>query len=224
METIARFYLGYYIQLASFLIGPSLCGQNHPFLPKTIDAQAYYLFYLHGGIVQEMGPYAVSEQFGPYEYFPILAAFEAQGFEVISEPRDKGTVEAGYADKVRQQIDSLLRRDVPAEHIVIVGASLGAYIAVELAQQLKNAAIKYCLIGLCSDYGLQYYHKYKDTLCGDFLSVYEASDQKGSCLSLFGDQSCLRVKEVKTSIGNGHGFLYKAYDEWMNPLLNWIHK
>jgi hypothetical protein len=107
---------------------------------------------------------------------------------------------------------------------VIVGASLGAYIAVELAQQLKNAAIKYCLIGLCSDYGLQYYHKYKDTLCGDFLSVYEASDQKGSCLSLFGDQSCLRVKEVKTSIGNGHGFLYKAYDEWMNPLLNWIHK
>jgi pimeloyl-ACP methyl ester carboxylesterase len=108
-----------------------------------------YLFYLHGGVVQERGANAVSEYYGKYEYHAILDTLANRGFHVISEVRPKDTETEDYARKVRSQIDTLLISGIPPGHIVVVGASLGAYIALETALQLKHPGIKYVLIGLC---------------------------------------------------------------------------
>ena len=64
-------------------------------VPQEIKLDHYYIFYLHGGIVQAQGPNAISEYYGPYKYQDILEAFKDQGYDVISEVRQKGTVEKG---------------------------------------------------------------------------------------------------------------------------------
>jgi len=97
-----------------------------------------HVFYLHGGIVQAQGENAVSDLFGPYKYKDILQELCDQGYNVISEVRPKDTREIEYAQLVSKQIDSLQSIRVPMSHIVVVGASLGAYIAMELAIQRKR--------------------------------------------------------------------------------------
>jgi surfactin synthase thioesterase subunit len=78
---------------------------------------------------------------------------------VISEARPKGTDEVEYANKVSGQIDTLLTSGVAAENIVVVGASLGAYIAVETANKLKNSNINYAILALFNQYNLNFYSK-----------------------------------------------------------------
>jgi hypothetical protein len=185
--------------------------------------QQKYLFYLHGGIVQEQGINAVSIQFGEYKYRNIVDTLKGFGYHVISEVRPKGTVEIDYAAKVAMQIDSLLRAKVLPENIIVVGASQGAYIAIEVSWKLKNPEVRYVIMALCWEYSLDYFSKYKTELCGNFLSIYESSDRKGSCDDLLLNKSCKSgYKEIKLSMGNGHGFIFKPFREWVLPLVQWI--
>jgi hypothetical protein len=182
-----------------------------------------FLFYLHGGIVQEQGINAVSARFGAYKYQSIVDTLKRFGYHVISEVRPKGTVEITYAEKVAKQIDSLLRAKVSPENIIVVGASQGAYIAIEVSWKLKNPRIRYAIMALCWEYSLNYFSKYNPELCGDFLSIYESSDSKGSCDGLLQEKFCKSgYKEIKLAMGNGHGFIYKPFPEWVLPLIQWI--
>lgn len=200
-----------------------LCGQNiTPRLPQNIDRNHKYLFYLHGGIVQEQGEDAVSKTFGKYEYRKILQTLHAKGFHVISEVRAKGTSELEYAAKVSLQIDTLEAAGVPLSSIVVVGASLGAYIALEVALMKKDPSIRYVLIGLCSDYAISHFSKPGNVFFGKFLSIYENTDSKGTCQSLFtAPANHGHFSELELNMGTGHGFLFKPYKEWVDPLVEW---
>jgi hypothetical protein len=190
-----------------------------------INKEETYLFYLHGAIVQEMGIHAVSEEFGKYEFIGILDTLSHYGYHVISEVRPKGTDVVKYAEKVSKQIDILLAQGVQPENIVVVGASQGAYITVEVANLVKNPKVKYAILALCNDYNINYYAKYSPKLCGNFLSIYEETDQKKSCQKLLANQFCKTgFKEIKLNMGNGHGFIFKPYPEWTKPLVQWINK
>ena len=128
-----------------------------------------------------------------------------------------------YAKKVSLQINSLLDRGIQPENIVIFGASLGAYITMETATILKNQKIKYVVLGLCSESAVELYSNTSNDLCGNFLSIYERSDEKKSCLPILIETDCKEgVKEIMLDMGLGHGFLYKPYDDWMEPLVEWI--
>ena len=207
----------YFFIFASFLVS---CKKKE----KSSGDSSRYLFYLHGGIVQEQGPGAISPQFGPYQYFEILDTLRSFGFVVISEVRPKSTEEIQYARKVSIQIDSLQNTGVKPDQIIVVGASLGAYIAVETAKIQKDPEVRYVLIGLCSDYALDRYLNYREELCGNFLSIYEKSDQKGSCNSILDDLNCKTgYIEIQTDTGLGHGFLYTPNSAWVDPLVKWIN-
>ncbi len=191
-------------------------------LPST-DSSKNYVFYLHGGIVQEQGPGAVSKEFGPYLYHAITDSIAAAGFVVISEVRPPGTIEKEYALKIKKQVDSLMSAGIPISNIAIVGASQGAWIALEAALLLKQPQLKFALLGICNEHNLAYFSKVRQGLCGNFFSIYETSDGKQSCLSLFMDVSCRTgFKELALDIGKGHGFLYRPYEDWMKPLVQWI--
>lgn len=193
--------------------------------PTIIDPAGLYVFYLHGAIVQEKGPYAVSEYYGAYEYFPILSALSNYGYHVISEVRPRGTVELAYAEKLSKEIQQLLSSGVPPQNITVVGASMGAYITLDLAHLLQQQQINYALLGLCSDYAINYFSSFKDRLCGNFLSIYEASDSKGSCKKILDSPACKKgYQEIKLNMGIDHAFLYKPYKEWLIPLTEWINK
>lgn len=207
------------------MAGPRLQGQTITSDPSEADSSYKYLFYLHGGIVQQQGVKAVSQYYGAYEYLNILETLRGHEFNIISEVRPKGTDEATYAEKVSMQIDSLFSFGIAPENIIVVGASLGAYITMETAYLLKNEKINYAVIGLCSEYALDYFSNKGEEIYGDFLSIYESSDQKGSCENIFKEQPTISsFEEVKLNMGIGHGFLYKPYQEWVIPLIKWVHE
>jgi hypothetical protein len=189
-------------------------------LPKKIDGSGQWLFYLHGAIVQDQGINAVSKDFGPYKYLDILDSLKNRGFNVISEARPKDTKQKDYAAKLSQQIDSLIRANVPPQNITVVGASSGAAIAMRMAMVLKNQKLNYVIMGLCWP---ETYKEYEgQELCGNFLSIYEASDPHGSCSDIFNQKKCGGIfKEVKLNMGNGYGFIYQPYREWIDPLVEW---
>ncbi len=191
-------------------------------LPKKIDKTGRYLFYLHAKIVEEQGVDGISQEFGKYEYKNILNTLSTAGFVVLSEPRPKNTNSEKYADKVVAQVDSLLKAKVTPEHITVVGASKGAWISIIVSSKLKNANINYVLMGICDDaydYSLDMFK-----ICGNVLSIYEKSDSLGgSCAKLISNnKDCISgTKELELNLGNGHGFLFKPYDEWINPVIAW---
>ena len=197
-------------------------------IPKEVQKDARYVFYLHGAIVQFQGVDAVSPRWGRYEYTAILDTLRSHGFNVISEARPKDTDARQYAGKVTEQIRSLLEAGVPPENIVVVGASMGAGITLDIATRVKNPEVKYAVLGICREgswpAALKHDSKEERVLCGNFLSIYETSDRFGSCENYFKDQPCVSgFREIRLNLNNGHGFLYKPYREWVEPLVKWIN-
>lgn len=187
-----------------------------------IDQPITYLFYLHGQIAIENGK-GVSAYWGVYEYQSILDTLSGFGYKVISEARPMDSDEKGFASKVSWQIDTLLKAGVSPARICVVGASAGAYIAMDIAERVKNEQVKYVIMGMCWP---NTYKRYSGKeLCGNFLSIYESSDPHGSCLKLLEDQHCKTgIEEIELNMNNSHGFLYKPYKEWINPMVNWINR
>ncbi len=192
--------------------------------PENINSDDTYVFYLHGAIVQQQGANAISDRFGAYEYANIVQAFADKGYQVISEVRPKDAEIARYAVKISNEISHLISAGVPTNSITVVGASMGGYITLEVAYKLKNPDLNFAVLGLCSDHAFEYFSNRSSELCGNFFSIYEKSDGPKSCSKLLDHLSCGKsFKELALNMGNGHGFLYKPYSEWVGPLLEWIN-
>lgn len=188
---------------------------------RSTPSNEYYLFYIPGGIVLELGGNPVSEYFGKYYYDEIIDTLRARGFEVFSDIFP-GTPDSVYVSRISAQIDSLLNVGIPASHISVVGASAGAYITLEIAMHVKNPELRYAILGMCWE---NTYKKFEGKdLCGRFLSFYEASDPHGPCVRIFEVANCItESQEVQLNMNNSHAFLYRPYDEWVQPLTKWLH-
>ncbi len=192
-------------------------------VPKEVKPGEKYVFYLHGAIIESQGINAVSPYWGRYEYIAILDTLQSYGYNVISEARPRDTDELKYADKVAKEISALLASGVLPENIVVIGASAGGSIAVDISIRVKNSKIKYAVLGVCRWASWKAYLQ-ENELCGNYLSIYENSDSYGSCEGYFKDQDCMSsYKEIKLNMNNGHGFLYKPYREWIHHLVKWIN-
>ncbi len=211
------------IVLYTVFIANSVYGQKIlPSLPEKIDRSGSYLFYLHGKIIEEQGADAFSEEYGKYEYHKILDTLKQASFVVISEQRPKNAQSEKYASRVVAQIDSLLKAKVAPEKITVVGASKGAWISIIVSSKLKNEKVKFVLMGICDDaydYSLDMFK-----ICGNVLSIYEKSDSLGGSCSKLIDRNrhCIsRTSEIELDLGNGHGFIFKPYKEWVIPVIEW---
>ncbi|RED96973.1 hypothetical protein C7460_11321 [Marinoscillum furvescens DSM 4134] len=195
-------------------------------LPERIDTAEHYLFYLHDRILQEQGVSAVSDEHGTYEYMKILHTFASNGFHVISQPRDKGTTVSGYARRTANQILTLLQNEVPDSKISVIGAGMGAEIAVEVAQIVKEPSVSYVFMGLCDPKVLIRYQTLRGEIYGRFLSIFDVADSCGSCRELFLPLAAGSIyHEVVLSKGMGEGLYYKPLIEWVRPAMYWaVHK
>ncbi|MCA6079101.1 hypothetical protein [Fulvivirga sedimenti] len=196
------------------------CGNSEERSSQS-DKSRGYLIYLHGAIVQQQGPEAVSEQFGPYLYQTILDSLTNKGFQVISEVRPKDAEIGSYAVKVQRQVRELIEKGAKPSEITILGASMGAYIALEASLLLDNPEIRYVTLGLCGESGINYFLKSKNKFKGKFLSIYELSDSRGSCAPLFENNLGASFSEVAINTGLDHGFLFRPLDEWVEPIITW---
>ena len=197
---------------------------NYQF-PELINPTGHYLFYLHGKIIEDQGITAFSPVYGAYDYEGILESFSHHGFIVISEHRSKETDSLVYARKVINQVDDLLRAGVPENSITVLGASKGALIAIMVSNLLEKTDIKFVLLGICHPDVVAELIQNNTILCGNVLSIYDATDTwAGTCQELFDLSEVnekIRYKEIMLTIGLGHGILYQPLDDWVIPTVEW---
>lgn len=202
----------------------SLSQSVSRFVPSKIDLSKKYVFYLHGRIVQEKDN-PVHDEYGLYDYPAIVKALQNPHYHLITERRAKGTEIADYAKHVKKQIDTLISKGVAVEKIYIVGASMGAGITMELSRLINNSRLNFAILALCDESLFDYAKEVNLKLCGNFLSVFESSDEAKSCGRLLKDQVCVSgFEEVQLTMDNRHGFIYQPYKEWIDPLRKWILK
>jgi hypothetical protein len=201
------------------------CGKAKDAEHAAVKAEKEYLFYLHGAVVTLFGDNAINQsmpEWGPYEYLNILDSLQSRGFTVISENRKPDVPDSVYVNTLVRQIDSLYNRGVKSANIVVVGASAGWNIGIHVAARMKNPELRFVLIGGCWP---ETYKAYEHlTLQGHFLSIIEETDPHGTCSGLFASKEEIRsFHEVMLHTGLSHGFIYKGYREWIDPIIAW-HK
>jgi pimeloyl-ACP methyl ester carboxylesterase len=193
----------------------------------TDATRSRHLIYLHGRIVQEQQSARPRHpQFGYYELEKILDAFRDRGFDVSGEIRPKAASLSESADRVVAQVRRLLESGVPADHVTVVGASMGAAIAFRASAQLQNPDVRFCVLGACLSESVRGLLADEGKApSGHVLSIREATDDStGACKPWKNDldsRSLLVAREILVDTGLSHGFLYRPIPEWVNPVLEW---
>jgi hypothetical protein len=202
----------------------SITGQTiSSFLPVNISDSQRFLFYLHGGLISEMGNNAINRsapEWGPYEYSNILDSLRSEGYNVISEIRRRGIDNGVFIDKIARQIDSLLKKGVGAGKIILVGASSGWDIVLRVSARLQNEDLNFVIMGGCWPDSYKEYSSIE--LHGNFLSIIERSDPHKTCGMMFRKGKRIKsFKEIELNTGLSHGFFYKGRRVWIEPIVTW---
>ena len=208
------------IALVALLVGCGGGATDHARRPRN-------LIYLHGRIVQEQQSKRPRHpQYGTYELEKILEAFRSRGFVVNGEIRPKEASVSDSAERVVEQVQKLLESGASADSITIVGASMGAEIALLASARLQNPALRFCVLGAClSESASDLLAREGKGPSGHLLSIREESDDlTGSCApwqndGKYGDS--LVAREIVLHTGLSHGFLYRPLPEWVDPVVEW---
>ena len=191
-------------------------------VPEQVDASKNYLIYLHGAIIEKKGPKPIDSRFGVYDYPGILDALSRSGDVVISQAREPDTDVNRYSGIVIAEIYKLIKAGVPQGHIAVVGFSKGGDIAEHVSSFLRMKDIRYVLLAAC-------WPKPDEPqlrLTGHIFSVYEESDTLAgfSCrpLTAHADKPT-SFEELKISTGLSHGAFYRPREEWLVPVIKYLH-
>ncbi|MEL6864057.1 MAG: alpha/beta hydrolase [Bacteroidota bacterium] len=187
-------------------------------------AEDKFIFFLHNRFLEEHHLEEAHPVYGRVEYAEIIQAFKASGFKVISEQR-RGNVNArAYAASVVEQIDSLLEQGIPPNQISVVGTSKGGYIAQYVSTLAQNEALNFVFIGSFRISDLEAIPEIN--FCGNILNIYERSDTFGSSAIERKRRSTCTIQhfqEIELQTEMGHGFLFKALEEWIGPTIAWAN-
>jgi hypothetical protein len=186
-----------------------------------------HLICLHGRIVQEQqSPRPRHPRFGHYELEAILSAFRERGLVVRGGIRPRTASVDESAAEVADVVRSLLASGVPADHVTIVGASMGASIALGVSSRLQKPELRFVLLGACLSANVREMRAAGgEGPSGRFLSIRETSDELTEpCADWTGDgdpRSPLEVREILLHTGLAHGFFYRPRPAWLTPVLDW---
>ncbi|MEZ5041274.1 MAG: alpha/beta hydrolase [Saprospiraceae bacterium] len=183
-----------------------------------------FIFFLHNRFLEEHGLSEAHPVYGRMEYLEIIKAFKDEGFKVISEKR-KGNVNArDYAQKINQQIDSLLQLGIEPNKITVIGTSKGGYIAQYVSTFAKNPDLNFVFIACYMDGDVEQIPEIN--YCGNVLTIYEKTDTFGvTALERKLNSSCdiKHFKEIELNTGLQHGFLFKPMKLWIEPSVAWAN-
>jgi hypothetical protein len=188
--------------------------------PDDVHAGERYVIYSHGRIVEGDDPKPISPQYGQYD-FPAIkkALFSGDGFNLIAFQRPKSSDDA-YANTLKSWVRHLLDAGVKPSRITLVGFSRGAQLTALASNDLASEGINTALLAICEDGDVS--HATGLVLGGNLLSVYETSDELGSCRKLSARSHLKSFKEIAISTGKSHGAFFQPLPQWMGPLKAWI--
>jgi hypothetical protein len=195
----------------------------NPFSCHKPTEESYVFFFITGFLethdIEDRHP-----DYGRTEYNEILSAFRNASFTVISEQRQGNVNARDYAIRVVHQIDSLLKSGVSANKITVIGTSKGGYIAQYVSTLANNPDLNFVFI---ASFRPEDFVDIPDVnFCGNILTIYEKTDPFGvSAIKRKENSTCniKQFKEIELNTGFGHGFLFKALPEWINPSINWAN-
>jgi hypothetical protein len=190
--------------------------------PDNIHASERYVVYSHGMIVEGDDPKPISPSYGQYD-FPAIkqALFNGGGFNLIAYQRPKSSDDA-YADALKSWVRRLLDAGVEPSRITLVGFSRGAQLTALASSDLASVGINTALLAICEDGDVSQASGL--ILGGNFLSIYETSDELGPCGKLVARSHLKSFKEVAISTGKKHGAFFQPLPQWLLPLKAWISK
>jgi pimeloyl-ACP methyl ester carboxylesterase len=156
----------------------------------------------------------------------ILGAFRKRGFVVTGEIRPRSASVPDSAERVSAQVRRLLDSGVPADHVTVVGASMGASIALVAAARLQQPGLRVAVLGTClSRSADEMLARGGRGPSGHVLSIREASDAMTEPCPPWknepGRLPLLEAREIVLHTGLGHGFLFGPLPEWVNPVAEW---
>jgi glyoxylase-like metal-dependent hydrolase (beta-lactamase superfamily II) len=190
----------------------------HLDVPADPDLRARWLIYLHGAIVERQGREAVSPDFGRYEYDAILAELAGRGFEVIAElrPPESG---AAFEERLVGQVRRLREAGVPAERILVLGASKGGGLALEAAARLGHPGLSYVTLAGC----WQTQQPLAPALRGRLLAIRDEPDRfQPDCGPLLAAANGLSAgRELVLHLGVDHGLIYRPLTAWLDAVESW---
>jgi hypothetical protein len=192
--------------------------------PDRIHAGERYVIYSHGLIVEGNNPRPVSPKYGQYD-FPAIkqAIFKDGGFNLIAYQRPKNADFAAHVNMLVSWVRRLLEAGVKPGRITLIGFSRGGQLTACASGDLASTGINTALFAICQNGDFD-----RDppgprlVLGGNLLSIYETSDQLGSCAKLAARSHLTSFKEVAISTGKGHGAFFQPLDAWLQPLKAWI--
>lgn len=155
--------------------------------------------------------------------------FRDGGFVVSGEIRPKAETVSQSADKVVEQVGALLKSGVPAERVTVLGASMGAVIALVASARLQNPEVRFAVLGPCLSTSVPRLVATEGKgPRGPLLSIREASDDFAGPCTVWKEgpesPSALHVREIVLETGLRHGFLYTPLPEWVKPVMEWSRR
>ena len=200
---------------ATIFVGTSvLAGEASTEAPR-------HVIYLHGRIVQEQqSPRPRHAEWGHYEFDAIVSALRERGFMVSAEIRPKGTSVDAAADAVVTLVRQMLDSGIDPDRISVLGASMGAAIALRASARLQEPRLRFVVLGPCLAANIPAVASAENAgPVGWILGVREESDIPSSeCRG----EAPAPFREIVINTGLDHGFLYRPLAEWLEPVTDWM--
>ena len=193
---------------------------QHADFPAAVQADARYVVYSHGRIAEGSEERPVSAEHGVYDLPAIRASLASAGdAQVIAPHRAKDADTTLAAQHLENGVRRLIAGGVKPSRITLVGFSRGGYITALASSRLADLHINTAILAICTDGDPA---KVPMTLAGNVLSIYETSDDVGSCHRLRERSRAAQFEEIGLSTGLGHGALYRPIEAWIGPLQAWM--
>lgn len=196
-------------------------GEVFSKIPLNLDSDGKYIVYSHGLIVEGTNPRPVHPNWGIYEFPAIKNALSEPDFTVIALHRSAGIDAKAHSLKLVSLVRELISKGIRADQITMVGFSQGGYITALASNELVDTPIDTVILAAC----WSWIEKEKDVkLNGNVLSIFELSDEVGSCGSLEKRSGAIHsYKEISINTGKNHGAFFQPREQWIEPIKGWIN-
>jgi hypothetical protein len=186
-----------------------------------LQCLALLVLPISGRAVEGDDPKPISPKYGQYD-FPAIkrSLFSEGGFNLIASQRPKNSDDT--LDTLKSWVRRLLDAGVKPSRITLVGFSRGAQLTALASSDLASVGINTSLLAICEDGDVSQTPGL--LLGGNLLSIYESSDELGSCGKLAARSPLKSFKEVPISTGKKHGAFFQPLPQWIRPLKVWIAK
>ncbi|GLX85356.1 hypothetical protein tloyanaT_16080 [Thalassotalea loyana] len=195
-------------------------GKVFDTFPEKIMPDDAYVFYSHGYIVEGDNPTPEHPEWGVYDFPQVKAKLSDPSYNLIAYHRPKNTEPFSFAKQLADDVRKLLAAGVKPQNITLIGFSRGGALSILTNHELQLPDIKTIILAGCA--GLVASHK-AVKVTGNVYSIYETSDQVGSCQFLIDRSDKVNTfNEIAISTGKSHGAFYLPREEWLTPAKQWI--